>query len=83
MDTPNTPHDRAMDRCEAARAALKLAKAEADRLVKAAEREVGEAMAELMRYEKQPGIPLAVDKQFQVEKRYAEFKAKFGGEQEE
>ena len=62
-----SPHERAMDRHEAAVAALHEAELRAANIVAHAEREAGEALAEVMRYEKQPGVPLPVDEQRRIE----------------
>jgi len=62
-----SPHERAMDRHEAARAALEVTTRQAQDMVRAAEREAAEAYAELVRYEKQPGVPLPVEEQLRVQ----------------
>ena len=67
MDTVSTPHDRAMDRCEAARAVLKRTRELAERVIARAEAELDAAERELVRYEKKPGIPLPLVEQRRVE----------------
>lgn len=62
-----SPHERAMDRHEAAVVALGEAQRRAARIVADAEREAAEALAEVMRYEKQPGVPLPVEEQRRIE----------------
>jgi hypothetical protein len=64
-----TPHERAMDRHEAAVEAWQATAARAAEMVLAAEREVGESLTELARYEKQPGIALPVADQRRIEDR--------------
>jgi hypothetical protein len=65
----STPHDRAMDRCEAARANLKATREMTESLVAWAQAEVDAAEAELVAYEKQAGIPLPLVEQRRVEDR--------------
>jgi len=62
-----SPHERAMDRREAARAALAETVRQAEEMVRAAEREAAEAYADLVRYEKSPGVPLPVEDQLRVQ----------------
>jgi hypothetical protein len=66
-ETWKSPHERAMDRCEASREALAAAQRQAEEMVRAAEREAAEAYGELVRYEKQPGVPLPVEEQLHVQ----------------
>lgn len=69
-----TPHERAMDRHEAAVAALADAEQRAAEMIRTAEREAGDALAEVMRYEKQPGVPLPLEDQLRVEKFRAQMR---------
>lgn len=71
-----SPHDRAMDRHEAALKTLADVERRAADAIQAASREAGEALAELVRYERKPGIPLPVAEQERVEAAYFTAQAK-------
>lgn len=62
-----SPHERAMDRHDLAIEALNAAEQHARAIVSAAEREVGEALADLVRYEKKPGVALPLAEQRRIE----------------
>lgn len=65
-DRDKSPHEQAMDRHEAAVEALAQVQKRAAEMISAAEREAGEALTELIRYEKQPGVPLPVEDQRRI-----------------
>ena len=83
-----SPHERAMDWHEAALEALTGVQQRAAEMIRFAEREVGKSLAELVRYEKTPGVALPVAEQQRVEaalvlarRRMEEHEAELRGEE--
>jgi hypothetical protein len=82
-DRGKSPYERAMDRHDAAIDALNEAEKRAADMVRTAQREAREALAELMRYEKMPGVALPVGQQRRIEEAVAAAKRRtenLGGE---